>query len=226
MPNKVGLGEALWHCRLTRKCIYSFLGPRGQQAGSKGQQNMVGPMIHQQLTGYNPNNITRTPPYIRHAPSEINYLIKIFMKRPHCFIFLFLFTGHIAKKCAREIVSYGNQEGGLYEFNLTQLPGLQSYRVGSLEITLIKRNQMLDLGLSGAQAGKRVQMLDLGLGRGFSGAQAGKHLIGLLAASAAGGPGRRRRSLELPEMHLQHQLTQSSNLSTADNAVNTPNTAK
>lgn len=38
--------------------------------------------------------------------------------------------------------------------------------------------------------------LDLGLSRGFSGSQAAKHLMGLAAANFAGGPGRRRRSLE------------------------------
>lgn len=36
--------------------------------------------------------------------------------------------------------------------------------------------------------------LDLGLSRGFSGSQAAKHLMGLHAATYAGGPGRRRRS--------------------------------
>ncbi|KAF4526171.1 hypothetical protein B566_EDAN008208 [Ephemera danica] len=39
--------------------------------------------------------------------------------------------------------------------------------------------------------------LDLGLSRGFSGSQAAKHLMGLAAATYAGGPGRRRR--EAPE---------------------------
>jgi len=33
--------------------------------------------------------------------------------------------------------------------------------------------------------------LDLGISRGFSGSQAGKHLMGLSAASFANGPGRR-----------------------------------
>ncbi|XP_063981906.1 diuretic hormone class 2 [Diachasmimorpha longicaudata] len=36
--------------------------------------------------------------------------------------------------------------------------------------------------------------LDFGLNRGFSGAQAAKHLMGMAAANYAGGPGRRRRS--------------------------------
>ncbi|XP_049806672.1 diuretic hormone class 2 [Schistocerca nitens] len=35
--------------------------------------------------------------------------------------------------------------------------------------------------------------LDLGINRGFSGAQAAKHLMGLAAAQYAAGPGRRRR---------------------------------
>jgi len=35
--------------------------------------------------------------------------------------------------------------------------------------------------------------IDLGLARGFSGAQAAKHLLGLSAANMATGPGRRRR---------------------------------
>ncbi|XP_060523541.1 diuretic hormone class 2 isoform X4 [Cylas formicarius] len=38
--------------------------------------------------------------------------------------------------------------------------------------------------------------LDFGLGRGFSGSQAAKHLMGLAAANFAGGPGRRRRSID------------------------------
>ena len=45
--------------------------------------------------------------------------------------------------------------------------------------------------------------LDLGLGRGFSGSQAAKHLMGLAAANFAGGPGRRRRSVE--ELTQDHQ---------------------
>lgn len=36
--------------------------------------------------------------------------------------------------------------------------------------------------------------LDLGLGRGYSGAQAAKHMMGMAAANYANGPGRRRRS--------------------------------
>ncbi|KAK5649640.1 hypothetical protein RI129_000669 [Pyrocoelia pectoralis] len=38
--------------------------------------------------------------------------------------------------------------------------------------------------------------IDLGLGRGYSGSQAAKHLMGLAAANFAGGPGRRRRSID------------------------------
>ncbi|KAB0800882.1 hypothetical protein PPYR_05236 [Photinus pyralis] len=38
--------------------------------------------------------------------------------------------------------------------------------------------------------------IDLGLGRGYSGSQAAKHLMGLAAANFAGGPGRRRRSVD------------------------------
>ncbi|XP_071444373.1 diuretic hormone class 2 [Hetaerina americana] len=44
---------------------------------------------------------------------------------------------------------------------------------------------------------KRGGTLDLGMGRGFSGAQAAKHLMGLAAANYAGGPGRRRREAAL-----------------------------
>ncbi|XP_046383428.1 diuretic hormone class 2 [Ischnura elegans] len=46
---------------------------------------------------------------------------------------------------------------------------------------------------------KRGGTLDLGMGRGFSGAQAAKHLMGLAAANYAGGPGRRRREALLEE---------------------------
>ncbi|XP_065335920.1 diuretic hormone class 2 isoform X2 [Cloeon dipterum] len=35
--------------------------------------------------------------------------------------------------------------------------------------------------------------LDFGMSRGFSGSQTAKHLLGLAAASYAGGPGRRKR---------------------------------
>jgi len=36
--------------------------------------------------------------------------------------------------------------------------------------------------------------LDFGMSRGFSGSQTAKHLLGLAAASYAGGPGRRKRA--------------------------------
>uniref|UniRef100_A0A6G1SPH1 Diuretic hormone class 2 n=1 Tax=Aceria tosichella TaxID=561515 RepID=A0A6G1SPH1_9ACAR len=39
--------------------------------------------------------------------------------------------------------------------------------------------------------GAQKRGLDLGISRGFSGSQAGKHLMGLSAASFANGPGRR-----------------------------------
>lgn len=39
--------------------------------------------------------------------------------------------------------------------------------------------------------GVQKRGLDLGISRGFSGSQAGKHLLGLSAASFANGPGRK-----------------------------------
>lgn len=40
-------------------------------------------------------------------------------------------------------------------------------------------------------SGAQKRGLDLGISRGFSGSQAGKHLMGLSAASFANGPGKR-----------------------------------
>ncbi|KAF2360144.1 hypothetical protein FHG87_009097 [Trinorchestia longiramus] len=58
------------------------------------------------------------------------------------------------------------------------------------ELTLLAINHLLHSGVLD-QPNKRG--LDLGLGRGFSGSQAAKHLMGLSAASYAGGPGKRKR---------------------------------
>ena len=50
--------------------------------------------------------------------------------------------------------------------------------------------------------------LDLGMGRGFSGSQAAKQLMGLSAASFAGGPGRRKRQATPARILDQHRQDQ------------------
>jgi len=44
--------------------------------------------------------------------------------------------------------------------------------------------------------------IDFGLGRGFSGSQAAKHFMGIAAAQYSGGPGKRKRSGNIPVYRL------------------------
>lgn len=62
---------------------------------------------------------------------------------------------------------------------------------GQFRLTLLLTLLMIVFGFFSAK-----RTVDLGFSRGFSGSQAAKHLMGLVAANYAHGPGRKRRSVE------------------------------